>query len=106
VTINDVQRQAGLAAGLSPREIEVIRLLSLGCTVKEIASVLGISTSTVENHKARTMRKLGVFKSVLLTRIAIKLGISDIDDRLTDSEQLFLKDPPFRNPIMTSSDCD
>jgi DNA-binding NarL/FixJ family response regulator len=72
---------------LTPRETQVVRLLSLGCTVKEAAAVLRLAPSTVDNHKLRAMTKLRTNKLALLTRIAIKNRISLLDDRLTLSEK-------------------
>jgi DNA-binding NarL/FixJ family response regulator len=65
----------------------VVRLLSLGCTVKEAAAILGLSPSTVDNHKSAAMARLGTDKLALLTRLAIKQKISSMRDRLTASEQ-------------------
>jgi DNA-binding NarL/FixJ family response regulator len=45
---------------LSPREREVLRLLSEGLTDREIGEVLTISTRTVETHVSSVLRKLGV----------------------------------------------
>jgi two-component system response regulator NreC len=46
--------------GLSPRETEVLRLIALGYTSAEIASRLHLSRRTVETHRARIHRKLGL----------------------------------------------
>ncbi|RMF95682.1 MAG: LuxR family transcriptional regulator [Planctomycetota bacterium] len=72
---------------LSPREKEVIRLVSLGCSVKEAAAILGISPSTVDNHKYSAMHKLGTNKLALVTRLAIKKRITKLNDRLTPEEK-------------------
>lgn len=72
---------------LTPREKEVVRLVSLGCTVKEVAAILKLSPSTVDNHKWRAMRKLGTDKIALVTRLAIKLRISKLGDKLTPAEK-------------------
>ncbi len=72
---------------LTEREQEIFRLLSLGCTVKEVAAILRIAPSTADNHKARLMGKLGIGKSAILTRLALKMGISSMSDRLTRNEQ-------------------
>jgi DNA-binding NarL/FixJ family response regulator len=48
------------ARGLSAREIEVARLLSLGHTNGEIAASLYLSVRTIEHHRANVFRKLGV----------------------------------------------
>lgn len=49
-----------LAALLSGRELEVLRLLSDGMTDREIAGVLAISPRTVESHVSNLLRKLGL----------------------------------------------
>lgn len=72
---------------LTPREREVVRLVSLGCTVKEAAAILKLSPSTVDNHKWRAMTKLGTDKIALLTRLAIKMRLTSISDKLTAVEK-------------------
>ncbi len=74
-------------ADLPPRLREILRLISLGCTVEEIAAILGLAPSTVDNHRTRLMHALGVDKSILLARIAIKYRVSGMDDTLTASEK-------------------
>jgi len=70
-------------AALTPRPRQVVRLISLGCTIDEIAAILDVAPNTADNQRARAMRTLGTNKAALLTRIAIKYGISSINDRLT-----------------------
>ncbi len=72
---------------LSPRHREVVRLISLGCTITETAAILGIEPSTVDNHRHAAMQTLGVSKAATLTRIAIKHRISSLSDQLTRSEK-------------------
>ena len=60
---------------LSAREIEILRHLAEGLSVKESAEKLHLARSTVDNHKSRLMRKLNVHKSTDLTRIAIREGL-------------------------------
>lgn len=72
---------------LSPRQIEVVRLASLGCTTGEIALILGPAESTVDNHKAAATRVLGTDKAALVTRLAIKYKISSLNDQLTPAEK-------------------
>lgn len=74
-------------AALTPRQREVVRLVSLGCIVEEIARILGLAVSTVDNHKAAAMRTLGTDKATLVTRIAIKHRISPLNDKLTRNEK-------------------
>lgn len=76
-----------MADNLTKRHREVIRLLSLGCTVNEAAKILKLSPSTVDNHKTTAMGRLGVDKLALLTRIAIKLKITNLKDKLSLREK-------------------
>lgn len=76
-----------MAVRLTNRETEVVRLISLGCTVPEAAAILGLAPSTVDNHKSRAMSKLGTDKVALLTRVALKLKVTSMTDKLTPSEQ-------------------
>ena len=76
-----------MAINLTPRERQIVRLLSLGCTTKEAAAILKLAPSTVDNHKLRAMTRLGVNKLALLTRMAIKEGVSPLKDRLTALEK-------------------
>lgn len=68
-----------LLAKLTRREMDVLRLVGMGKTVGQIADSLGVSPSTVGNHKYRLMRKLGVGTSLELLRIAVRNGLADLD---------------------------
>jgi len=57
---------------LTPRERAIVRLLAGGNSNKEIAHALGISVKTVETHRARIMRKLGLSSIVKLVRFAVR----------------------------------
>ena len=57
---------------LSAREVEIIQLLTEGNTNKEVASRLGISVRTVEDHRAKIMRKLHFRSFSDLVRYAIR----------------------------------
>jgi DNA-binding NarL/FixJ family response regulator len=52
--------EAGRPDGLSPRELEVLRLLAVGRTNREIASELGISERTVDRHVSNIFTKVDV----------------------------------------------
>jgi DNA-binding CsgD family transcriptional regulator len=78
---------------LSPRQRQIVRLTSLGCTSHQIATVLGMSRWTVENHQFQAKERLGVSKAALLTRIAIKYKISPLNDELSKAEQRKLAKP-------------
>lgn len=60
---------------LTPRELEVIKLIAEGLTSEEIAKALIISHKTVDRHRANILEKLGMRNRVDLTRYAIKRGL-------------------------------
>jgi DNA-binding NarL/FixJ family response regulator len=60
---------------LTPREQEVVKLVAEAHTNREIASILGLSEKTVENHRSNAMRKLGMRDRVELVRYAIRRGL-------------------------------
>jgi DNA-binding NarL/FixJ family response regulator len=60
---------------LTPRELEVLKLIAEGYTSKEIASKLVLSVKTVERHRANILGKLGMRDRVGLTRYAIRRGL-------------------------------
>ena len=60
---------------LTPRELEVLKLIAEGHTSKEIAGMLVISIKTVERHRANMLEKLGMRDRVELTRYAIRRGL-------------------------------
>lgn len=64
---------------LSPREQQIMRQVVEGIHTKEIASQLGLSPKTVENHRANLMKKLGMHSKMELVRYAVKLGLIDVD---------------------------
>ena len=67
--------EGGGAAVLSERELEVLRLVALGHTNREIAKQLYISPRTVETHRANLQRKLGVSGRPELVRYALEHGV-------------------------------
>ncbi len=62
---------------LSPREREVLSLVTTGLTSKAIAYRLDVSHKTVEVHRARIMKKLGVNNIVDLVRLVLAGRRSD-----------------------------
>jgi two-component system, NarL family, invasion response regulator UvrY len=66
---------AAVASGLSQRELEVLRRLSQGATLGEIAQSLGVSTKTVANQQSVIKQKLGVGTAIQLMRKATDLGL-------------------------------
>jgi DNA-binding NarL/FixJ family response regulator len=66
------------AAALTPREHEVLRMISSGLTMRQIATRLNISPRTVETHVAKVYRKLGVRTRVQAVARAASLGLIDL----------------------------
>jgi len=57
---------------LTPREREIVQLLSEGKSSKEVAVILGISVKTSETHRANIMRKLEIHSVSQLVRYAVR----------------------------------
>jgi DNA-binding NarL/FixJ family response regulator len=66
--------QSGGEITLSDRETEVLRLIALGYSNKEIAARLTLSVKTVEAHKANAMRKLDMNSRIDIVRYAMLQG--------------------------------
>jgi two-component system, NarL family, invasion response regulator UvrY len=63
------------AGSLSAREFEVLRLLTQGQSIKEIAESLGLNAKTVANHQSVIKQKLGVETAIQLLTKAGQLGL-------------------------------
>lgn len=59
---------------LTPREIEIIKLIAEGKSSREIAAELFLSFRTIQNHRTRIMRKLNLKKNTDLVKYAIQMG--------------------------------
>ena len=68
--------EASAGEGLSPREHEVLELLTKGSTNKEIAAALGISDNTVKNHLRNILHKLHLENRVQAATFAIRKSLS------------------------------
>jgi DNA-binding NarL/FixJ family response regulator len=64
--------------GLSPRELEVLRLICDGMSNRAIATKLGLSVNTVAVHRANIMKALGVHKTAELVVYAIQNGLVNV----------------------------
>ena len=60
---------------LTPRQLDVLRLIVKGQRMKEIADNLGLSTRTVETHKYEMMQALGLHSTAELVRYALERGL-------------------------------
>ena len=65
---------------LSPRELQVMLMLTQGTKVQEISDKLCLSPKTVSTYRHRLYDKLGVSSDVALTRLAMRFGV--VDDAL------------------------
>jgi DNA-binding NarL/FixJ family response regulator len=68
------QGDGGPAADLTPREIEIIKMIAEGKSSKEIAKILFLSFRTIQNHRTKIMKKLNLKKNTDLVRYAIRKG--------------------------------
>ena len=62
---------------LTPREQQIVRLIAAGEASKGIARTLDLSIRTVEKHREKIMRKVGVHEIASLTRWCVKAGLAD-----------------------------
>jgi two-component system response regulator NreC len=67
--------QSLIGNSLTPREVEVLRLIALGHTSVEIAGKLSLSPRTVETHRAHIHKKLGLSTRAQLVRYALRRGL-------------------------------
>jgi len=62
---------------LTPRELEILRMIAKGISRVEIASILHRSPKTVDNHRRAIMEKLGIHDRVELARYALREGLTE-----------------------------
>jgi DNA-binding NarL/FixJ family response regulator len=74
----EAKSASGLLSGLSPREVQVLRLVAEGKTSKEIATMLDLSEQTVRSYRKTMMKKLGVNNVAGLTQLALSSGITQL----------------------------
>ena len=85
IVVNEV-RSRGVAPGpkyqptqLTPREREIVQLLSEGYSTQQIANRLHVSGKTVATHRENILRKLKLDGIAALTRYALREGLSSLD---------------------------
>ena len=64
-------------AALSNRELEVLKLIASGRTIKEISGMLALSVKTVATYRSRIAEKMGLSSNVELTRYAMTHDLVD-----------------------------
>jgi two-component system response regulator NreC len=74
-----VERQHPDLSGLSPREIEVIKLITEGKSTKQIASALQVSIKTIEVHRRRILKKLGISSIAELILWTVRVGLVTLE---------------------------
>jgi DNA-binding NarL/FixJ family response regulator len=60
---------------LSQRQLEVLQLLSIGLSTRQIAERLEVSVKTVETHRSQVMKRTGIRELASLVRYAIRIGL-------------------------------
>ena len=69
------------APGLTARQTQILRLIALGRSSKEVARELDLSVTTVETHRTQIMDRLEIRDLAGLVRYAVRTGVVDADDR-------------------------
>lgn len=67
-------------ADLTPRQVEILRLIAEGQTTKQVAMRLELGVKTVEAERRKIMDRLGAENSAQLVRIALRAGVVRLDD--------------------------
>jgi DNA-binding NarL/FixJ family response regulator len=73
--LEDYQQVADPFDQLTAREREVLQMLAEGLVAKEIATALDVSVYTVDAHRGRIMKKLGLHSSTEIVRFAMRKGL-------------------------------
>jgi DNA-binding NarL/FixJ family response regulator len=73
--VNSERQPSKSPVELTIRQREVLQLIAEGKTMKEVASLLGISARTAETHKYEMMEALGVQTTAELIRYAVKINL-------------------------------
>jgi DNA-binding NarL/FixJ family response regulator len=71
-------KQDSVLEVLSPREVQVLRLVADGKTSKEIATLLDLKEQTVRSYRKTMMKKLGVNNVAGLTQLALSTGLTQL----------------------------
>jgi DNA-binding NarL/FixJ family response regulator len=64
--------------GLSPRELQVLRMVAEGKTSKEIANLLTLREQTIRSYRKTMMKKLGISNVAGLTQLALSSGLTQL----------------------------
>lgn len=72
---------------LESPQTEIVRLVCLGCTSKEVGAILDLALSKVDHHKAAAMQALGAADETQLCDLASQHHLTKQNDGLTNREQ-------------------
>lgn len=76
----DKAGDASVLAELTGREREVMQLLAEGRSTREVADRLHLSVKTIDTHRHHMMQKLGISSIAELTKVAIREGLTTLED--------------------------
>ena len=77
--VHNLRGERPAEPSLSPRQREVLQLVAMGHSTKEIARLLSLSAKTVETHRSRLMQQLGIHEVTGLVRYAMRIGLVRAD---------------------------
>jgi len=80
---------------LSPRELQVLRLVAEGMTSKDIATMLDLGLQTIRSYRKTMMKKLGVNNVAALTQLALSSGLTQFNRSAPE---------PYLNPSPNHAD--
>ena len=83
---NNIEKTPEFSDGLTPRELEIVRLITLGKGNKQVAAQLGIAVRTAETHRANVMRKLNLHNLAEVVQYAMVRGLVEIDAAILSPE--------------------
>jgi DNA-binding NarL/FixJ family response regulator len=79
--------QPGEEGGLTAREREVLRLIALGLTMKEVSLAISISVASVDTYKIRGCKKLGLRSRASIVRYALGQGWLETENKRLSSDR-------------------
>lgn len=84
LALGNIRPSSDPLSRLSPRDIEILRLLADGSTLTEIAEAIGVSYKTVANQCSQLKAKLATPRMADLIRVAISSGLGRGDPQITE----------------------
>jgi DNA-binding NarL/FixJ family response regulator len=78
--VQSVGTQGSPLEKLTPRQREILKLISEGRTNKEMAGILNLSIKTIDTHRTQLMDRLDIHDVAGLVRFAIKMGLVPVDE--------------------------